>query len=86
VVYFTSGNNTFYAVAAAYGGILATAVTGSTYLGSPSISDGVAYVSTLGSGIYAFALPPNLNSNAIRRAGPPPPASLHPDLRLSVSP
>ncbi len=85
VVYFTSANQTFYAVDAAYGGILATAVTGQTFFGSPSISDGVAYVAALGGSIYAFSLPPNLNSNAIPHAAPRP-SSLHPDLRLRVSP
>jgi outer membrane protein assembly factor BamB len=85
VVYFTSIDNTFYAVDI-YGDILATAVTGPTYLGSPTISDGVAYIPALGGSIYAFALPPNLNGNAVRLNAPPRPASLHPNLRLRVSP
>jgi len=86
VVYFTSTNGTFWALNAANGGILATANTGTTYLGSPSISDGVVYVSALGGNIYAFSLPPNLNGTRALPGGPPLPASLHPDLRLRVSP
>jgi outer membrane protein assembly factor BamB len=85
VVYFTSQENTFYAVDI-YGDILATAVIGPTYLGSPAISDGVAYVAVHGGNVYAFSLPPNLNGNAVRLNAPPRPASLHPDLRLRVSP
>jgi outer membrane protein assembly factor BamB len=86
VVYFTSETNTFYAVAATTGAILGTANTGTTIFGSPSISDGVVYLATDGGSIYALSLPPNLNTNALRRAGTPVPSSLRPDPRLRVAP
>jgi outer membrane protein assembly factor BamB len=82
VVYLTAGD-TLIAVDATSGSILASADTGPTYLGSPSISDGVVYVAAQGGNLYALSLPPNLNTNA-RLSGPPLPASLHPDLRLSA--
>jgi hypothetical protein len=53
---------------------------------SPAISDGVVFVAVDGGSIYALALPPNLNTNAVRRAGPPLPASFHADPRLLVTP
>ncbi len=83
VVYFTSDNGIFYAVAAATGSILRKALIGSTFLGSPAVSDGMVYVAPFGAAIYALSLPPNLNTNAFPRA--PLPASLHPDPRLRVS-
>jgi outer membrane protein assembly factor BamB len=86
VVYVTSQNYMLYAVNAADGPILATAAPGFTLFGSPSVSDGVAYVATYAGGIYASSLLPNLNTNAARRNAPPLPASLHPDSRLRVAP
>ncbi len=81
VVYFTEVD-TLCALDAADGALLATAVTGTLYLGSPSISNGVVYVAAFGGNVFAFSLPPNLNTNALRHSGPPLPASLHPDPRL----
>jgi outer membrane protein assembly factor BamB len=81
VVYLTNGDS-LIAVDATSGSILASADTGLTYLGSPAISDGVVYLAAQGGNIYAFSLPPNLNTNALRLSGPPFPASLHPDPRL----
>jgi len=81
VVYFTEGD-TLCALDAADGALLASAVTGKMYFGSPSISNGVVYVAALGGNVFAFSLPPNLNTNALRHSGPPLPASLHPDPRL----
>ncbi len=84
VVYFTSYNGIFNAVAAANGSILRRAFLGTTFFGYPAVSDGMVYVAPGGGAIYALSLPPNLNTNAIPRA--PLPASLHPDPRLRVSP
>ncbi len=84
VVYFTSDDNTFYAVSASSGRILATAVTGATFIGGPSVSDGVIYLASNGGDSYAFALPSD--ANGTHRSAPPLPASLRPDPRLTVTP
>jgi outer membrane protein assembly factor BamB len=82
IVYFTSENGAFYAVAASTGALLSAQITGVTYVGSPSISDGVEYLSVVGGNTYAFSLTAKSN---VRRAGPPAFSSLHPDLRLPVT-
>jgi outer membrane protein assembly factor BamB len=86
VVYFTSSDATFYAVAASSGGVLASAATGPTYFGAPAVADGQVYVSGYSNRLFAFAFQAGVDAlHARRQAGAPNPASLRPDLTLSVS-
>ena len=82
VVYVTSRSGSFYAIDANYGEILATAVAGYTFLGNPTISDGVVYLNTFGYNTYAFSL--LAGTNAVRATHPPARSSLHPDMSLTV--
>ena len=81
VVYVTSRSGSLLAVDANYGEVLATAVAGYTFLGNPTISDGVLYLNTFGYSTFAFSL--LAGTNALRaHVHAPLPASLHPDMRL----
>jgi hypothetical protein len=54
VIYFTTSLSTAFAINQ-YGSVLASGSTGSTFLGSPSVSDGRLFIATTGGGRYAFA-------------------------------
>ena len=82
VVYFTSRDGSVYAVAATYGGILATGQTGATFFGSPVVSDGIAYLSTIGGDTFAFSAGAGVNTVPAR---PPARAELHPNYALQVT-
>jgi outer membrane protein assembly factor BamB len=83
VVYFTSEDGYLYAASAAYGSIIATAQVDFTYFGAPAIADGVLYVASYLSGTYAFA--PQAGVDQVRRRLAPPPSTLHPDPRLTIT-
>jgi outer membrane protein assembly factor BamB len=83
VVYVSNRNNSILAIDANYGEIRATGVAGFSFLGNPTISDGVVYFNTYGYNTYAFSL--LAGTDAVRaHAQPPSPSSLHPDMRLVV--
>ncbi len=81
VVYFTSQDNNVSAITT-YGGLLATGSIGSSYFGSPTVSDGRLFVATSSGDVYAFA--PNAGNDAVP-AHAPRPSSLRPDFSLRVS-
>jgi outer membrane protein assembly factor BamB len=81
VIYFTSQDNTAYAMTA-YGSVLATAAIGASYFGSPTVSDGRLFIATSSGDVYAFA--PNAGNDPAP-AHAPKPSSLRPDLRLRVT-
>jgi outer membrane protein assembly factor BamB len=83
IVYVTSGDNTAYAVSASNGGVLATGVTGPAFFGSPAVSDGRVFISTLGGAVYAAA--PNAGVDALFVKRAPEPATLRPNLSLKVT-
>jgi outer membrane protein assembly factor BamB len=85
LVYFTSDTNEIYAALTSNGEVVATASTGAAFFGSPSISDGVVYLSTLGGSTYAFSLASTANTGAVRPIDRPLPASLRPDFTLHVT-
>ena len=82
VVYVSSRSNSIFAIDAYYGEILATGVAGFSFLGNPTISDGVVYFNSYGYNTYAFAL--LAGTNAIKaHVKPPSLSSLHPDPSLT---
>jgi outer membrane protein assembly factor BamB len=84
VVYATARDGSFYAVDASYGGVLALFETGYSFIGSPTVSDGILYLSTYGSDTYAFSV--DSGTGAVSHITPPPkPSSLHPDFALPVT-
>jgi outer membrane protein assembly factor BamB len=84
VVYVSSRSNSLFAINAYYGGILATAVTGFSFLGNPTISDGVVYLNSYASNTYAFSLLAGVDTIK-SHAKPPAPSSLHPDMSLTLN-
>lgn len=81
VVYVSNRSSGIFAMDATYGEILASAVAGFSFLGSPTISDGVVYFNTFGDNTYAFAL--LAGTDAVRaQMRPPAVSSLHPDMSL----
>lgn len=82
VVYVSSRSGSFFALDANYGSILGTQVTSYSFLGNPTVSDGVVYLNTFGYNTYAFSL---LSGVDARRTHAPRPSSLRPDMRLAVS-
>ena len=84
VVYVSSRSSSLFAIDAYYGEVLATGVTGFSFLGNPTISDGVVYFSSYTYNTYAFAL--MAGTDAIRaHAKPPALSSLRPDMTLTRS-
>ena len=81
VIYFTTALSTAFAINQ-YGSVLASGSTGSSFLGSPSVSDGTLFIATSEGGLYALA--PNGGTD-IARPHTPAPSSLHPDMRLQVT-
>ncbi len=81
VIYFTTTLSTMFAIDQ-YGTVLASGSTGSSFLGSPSVSDGRLFIGTTGGGLYALA--PN-GGTEIARTHAPVPSSLHPDMSLQVT-
>ena len=81
VIYFTTSLSTAFAINQ-YGSVLASGSTGSSFLGSPSVSDGRLFIGTTGGGLYAFA--PNGGTDVVR-AHAPRPSSLRPDMSLQVT-
>ena len=79
VIYFTTSLSTFFAIDA-QGRVLASGSTGTSFLGSPSVSDGRVFVSASSGGVSAMAV--NAGTDAIPV---PRPASLHPDLQLRAA-
>ncbi len=85
VVYVTSRDGLLNALDANSGAVLASAAIGYSFLGNPAVSDGVVYMNAFGGGTYAFGLLGG--ADAARRAAIAPSiASLHPDMRLHVTP
>jgi len=83
VVYVSSRSSSIFAIDAYYGQILATGVAGFSFLGNPTISDGVVYFNSYTYNTYAFSL--QAGTNVVRaRAQPPAVKSLHPDMSLVV--
>lgn len=82
VVYMTARDGSLYAVDASYGGVLALFETGWSYLGTPSISDGILYLSTYNSDTFAFAVGAGTQS---KLRLPPNPNTLHPNFELAVT-
>ena len=84
IVYVTSRSGSFLAIDAYYGETLASAVTGLTFLGNPTISDGVVYLNTYGNDTFAFSLLAGTNALPAHTHRPKP-SSLQPDMSLTVN-
>jgi len=85
VVYVGSDDYSVYAFNAVTGAKLWSATTGGVIYSSPIVVNGVVYAGSLDGHLYAFGLPPG--SAAARAAKPPSrpdPATLRPDLTLSL--
>ena len=83
VVYVGSFDNNLYAFKASSGALLWSAATGKVIYSSPAVTNGMVYIGSYDNSLYAFALPPPEAS----KFAPPPqpdPATLHPDLTLTV--
>jgi outer membrane protein assembly factor BamB len=81
VVYFTTSLNTVFAVST-YGSVLASGSVGTTFLGSPAVSDGRLFIATSEGELVAYT--PNGGTDIVH-AHAPRPSSLRPDMNLQVT-